>query len=85
MNYQIKYELTGEAKRVTAIKPWGKYTCLALLVVALCLAIVWSFGGDWAITVGALESMVEDLVQGSDLKEAFSAFCLEVLRGAECG
>ncbi len=85
MNYQIKYEQTGEAKRVTAVKEWIKYAGFALLAVGLCWAIAWSFGGDWAVTVGALEAMAEDLGQGSDLKEAFSAFCLEVLQGAECG
>lgn len=85
MNYQIKYELTGEANRETAAKVWLKYAALALLAVVLCLAIVWSFGGDWAVTVGALETMAEDLGQGSDFKAAFSAFCLEILQGAECG
>lgn len=85
MNYQIKYELTGEARRVTTVKVWIKYAGFVFLAVVLCLAIVWSFGGDWAVTVGALETMAEDLGQGSDLKEAFSAFCLEVLQGAECG
>ncbi len=85
MNYQIKYELTGEAKRVTAVRLWMKYACLALLAVGLCWAIIWSFGGDWAVTVGALETMAEDLGQESDLKAAFSQFCIEILQGAECG
>lgn len=85
MNYQIKYELTGEAKRVTAVKVWMKYVGLALLAMGLCLAVAWSFGGDWAVTIGALEMMAEDLGQGSDLKAVFSEFCIKILEGAECG
>lgn len=85
MDYQIKYELTGEAKRVTVGKVWMKYVAFGLLAVGLCAAILWSAGADWAVTVGALEGMAEELGQGSGIREAFSSFCLEVLQGAECG
>lgn len=85
MDYQIKYELTGEAKRITAGKVWLKYVGFGLLVIGLCAAVLWSAGGDWTVTVGALEGMAKDMEQGSDFREAFSSFCLEVLQGAECG
>ena len=85
MNYQIKYDQTGEAKRVTAVKLWMKFAGLVFLVVGLCLAVAWSFDGDWAVTVSALETMAEDLEQGSGLKAAFSEFCIEILQGAKCG
>ena len=85
MNYQINYGLSGDANRVTTQKIWLKYTALALLTLGLCLAVVWSFGGDWAVTVGALEDMAQELVQGQDLKEAFSSFCIDFLQGAQCG
>ena len=85
MNYQINYGLSGDANRVTTQKIWQKYTALAFLTLGLCLAVVWSFGGDWAVTVGALEDMAQELVQGQDLKEAFSSFCIDILQGAQCG
>lgn len=85
MNYQIKYELTGEAKRISALKRWTTYVGLTIIAVIVCLSIAWSLGGDLAVTLGALETMAEDLEQGSELKAAFSQFCIEILQGAECG
>ena len=85
MNYQIKYALTGEAKRVSALKQWTNYVCLVIIAVVVCLAIAWSLGVDWTVTVGALETMAEDLGQGSDFQAAFSEFCIEILQEAECG
>ena len=85
MHYQIKYGQTGEAKRVSTAKVWTKYIVFALLAVGFCWAILWSTGMDRGVTVDALEQMAIDLGEGENLKEAFSGFCLEILKGAECG
>lgn len=85
MGYQIKYDASAGSKRITNRKIWLKYGAIGLLTVVMIGAAVWSLGADWAVTVSALEGMAVDLEQGSGLKEAFSAFCLEVLKGAEIG
>lgn len=85
MKYQIKYELTGRAKRMTVGKLWVKYSLTALAMAGLVGIFLWSQGCDWQVTVGALERLAENLTQGSDLQEAFSCFCLDVMWGAQSG
>lgn len=85
MSYQIKYGQTGQAKRISTAKIFAKYITFALLGVAFCWAALWSTGMDWGVTVDALEQMAIELGDGENLKEAFSGFCLEILKGAECG
>ena len=85
MNYEIKYELTGKAKRISMRKKWLQYIGCGAIFVVLCMTVIWSAGGDWAVTVNALESMSVNLQQGSGLLDAFSSFCLDVLRGTVSG
>lgn len=85
MAYQITYDLSGYMKRISQWKRRLAYFSGMLLVIAVIIALLWTAGGDWSVTVSALEGMAEDLGQGSGLREAFSEFCLDVLRGAECG
>ncbi len=85
MGYQIKYDLSGTSKRITPIK---RYMCIigyVTVAICICLIITWSFGGDRAVTVGALENMAVALRHGSSMKDAFETFCLDILRGAQCG
>lgn len=85
MHYQIKYGQTGQARSVSSSKIWIQYIAITLLSVGFLCALLWSAGMDLGVTVDALEQMAIDLGAGSDLKEAFSGFCLEILKGAECG
>lgn len=85
MHYQIKYDCTGDSKHITATRKWMIRIVLSLVVLLLCSVVLWSFGGDWAVTVDALESMAGAVQAGADLKEAFSSFCLDILYGAELG
>lgn len=82
MAYRIEYEHAGTAKRNCGRGIIFKYALWSLGTVAIVTAILWSLGGDWTVTVGALESMAKSLGKGSAWKEAFSDFCLEILQGA---
>lgn len=85
MNYQIMYEPSGGVKRIATVQKWQKIVGFGILIVAICAVALWSLGGDWSVTVNALEDMAENLQQGSALQEAFSSFCLDILKGADCG
>ena len=82
MNYEIKYELSGDAKRISAAKKWMKIATFGLAGVCIISAIIWSFDGNWALTATALEDMAANLGDGMGIREAFSEFCLEILEGA---
>lgn len=85
MEYQIRYERNGEAKYTTVLDKRRRCLMWALTGIIILSAAIWSMGADWAVTRDALEGMAENLVQGNELKEAFSEFCLDILRGAEGG
>ncbi|MBE6958942.1 MAG: hypothetical protein E7447_07325 [Ruminococcaceae bacterium] len=85
MAYQITYDIAGSAKYVTSSRRRYRRIGFILLILGLSAILLWSGGGDWAVTVGAMEEMVEQLSEGTGMKEAFSAFCLEILNGAELG
>lgn len=85
MGYQITYGFNGEAKRVDLWKVRLKYLEMITIAVLLMVSIVWISGADWAVTVSAMEEMAETLSQGEDFVDAFSAFCIDILQGAELG
>ena len=85
MNYQIKYDEIGQSRRISAARAWMRYIAIAVIAAAFCWVILWSTGMDWGVTVDALEQMAIDLGEGEALQEAFSGFCLEILKGAQIG
>ena len=85
MAYQIEYGRAGTAKYVSLLRRKYRKITAVLLISALLLALIWSTGCDWRVTVAAMDEMAEHLSQGSDIQEAFSAFCIEILKGAEPG
>ncbi len=85
MNYQIKYDWTGHSQHISGREKWAKQIGLAVMMLLLGIAILWSMNADWAVTVDAMEDMATALQQGHNIKEAFSTFCLDILMGAEFG
>lgn len=85
MHYQIKYGCTGDSRRISCIKKWTSRVGVGLCILALCVVFLWSLNGDWAVTVAAMEDMAGAIAQGSGIKDAFGAFCLDILKGAELG
>lgn len=83
MAYKIEYGIKGTAKYVSSARRHSGRISKCLLILGLIAVLIWSVGGDWAVTVGAFEEMAGQLQQGSDITEAFSAFCLEILQGAQ--
>ena len=82
MGYEIKYEWMGKARRLTPLNKWVKVFRTIILAVCVFACMLWIIGGDWELTLRALEAMAEDLRQGIDVKNAFSEFCIEVLESA---
>ena len=85
MAYRISYECTGKAKRMNLWRIRLTYLRIFVAVVLLVLFAVWASGMNWSVTVGAMEVMTEEIGNGTDFTDAFSAFCIQVLQGAECG
>ncbi len=85
MGYQITYGFTGEAKRVDLWKIRIKYLAFGVICVLLLISAAWMFELNWQVTVRAMDEMAETISQGEDFADAFSAFCINVLQGPECG
>ena len=85
MHYQIKYNWTGSSRHISPTKKWLFRIGLTLCATAICAVVLWSMNADWTVTVDALEHMADALQQGSGIKDAFSTFCVDVLKGAEIG
>lgn len=82
MGYEIIYGWAGTSKHISRRKCWIMTVRTAMLVLGACGLLLWTIGGDWSVTVHALEEMANQLHNGSDVKDAFSTFCIEVLDGA---
>lgn len=82
MRYEIKYEWMGKARHISSGRLWLKYMGFLCMGLCACAFLLWTVGGDWSVTVNALEGMAADLQNGINVNEAFSSFCIEVLEGA---
>lgn len=85
MQYEIKYDWTGRSRHITTTKKWAIRVGISLCVIALCVVVIWSMNADWAVTVDALDNMAGALQDGSRIQDAFSGFCLDILKGAKIG
>ena len=96
MGYTIRY-IPGEDKVVykpvkkRKIKLWISAVVIVCLIcvwlwnpVALDEVKVWLLPGDAAITEAATLQLITDLQNGQKISEAFTAFCLHVIEGAQC-
>ena len=82
MGYQVNYQTSGKVRRIS-----GKRKRIQICFVVLCFcgalgAIFWAGRDEVMTTIAALDLMAMELGQGSSMKEAFTAFCLQVLQGA---
>jgi len=82
LNYQLKYECHGTVRRISSQKRLLYRLAWICGAVLLLMILIWSSGGDGEVTRQALENMASSIGQGADVREAFSAFCLEILQGA---
>ena len=82
MYYQIQYGADGQSKRSGLTRKWIARIGLCLLGICVLVGVLWSANGDWAVTVGAMEEMADALKQGSNVTDAFTTFCLQILEGA---
>lgn len=85
MSYQIRYDSQGKVKRMTVRKYNFRYIPVACITVAMLVLMLCLSGGDWKVTVDAMDAMAENLTNGDSLREAFAGFCFDVLQGAELG
>ena len=85
MGYQITYGFTGGAKRVQIWPFWVKFVGILALCAILIITMIWISGADHTVTVNAMEDMAEMLRQGEAFPDAFAAFCMDILQGADCG
>lgn len=85
MNYQIKYDQFGYAKRTKMREIRIVRACIGLMILLIIACIIWCSGMDLNVTVTALETMAEQLKQGSGVQAAVAAFCVQILQGAQAG
>lgn len=90
VDYVIQYGEGGACARntVNKKKPFGFYriviaaVCVLLLIVGRKAVMRALVPGDSAVTVAAVQGMVSDLREGIGFRDAFFAFCREILYGA---
>lgn len=82
MKYKISYDQFGASKRITRTGMILKMGGYLVAVCAIFGLMLWSVGVDLHTTGEALEELAIDLSSGDGVEEAFSNFCLEILRGA---
>ena len=95
MGYRIEYDGHTGALEIQKVQPWRlpTLTCICFLVFLMLCSMFWPealdlleelmIPGDNGITLSALDAMTHDLRAGATFEEAVSAFCLEIIRGAE--
>ena len=85
MGYRIIYGTSGDVQRVRLWRKWLKYAGILALCAILIITMIWISGADHTVTVNAMEDMAEMLRQGEAFPDAFAAFCMDILQGADCG
>lgn len=92
MSYRIVYGKQTQrysVRRFPHRKSVVYIVCTLLLFVCLHVtgvsAAIWRFllPGDPAVTEAALIGMIQDISGGSDLSNSITAFCKEILNGAQ--
>lgn len=93
MAYQIQYGKPSKKERLACIQNPKKLKIGLYITVFLILLSIGLLGrlgkldflipGDKQITKEAFHAMVEEVREGESVKEAITAFCEEILAGAE--
>lgn len=94
MGYRIQYGQTiikvplcetSCKRKATIPMKWIAAGCilLALMLLGRAGCLDFLIPGDTEITKHAFSSMVEEVREGEDVKTAITAFCVEILNGAE--
>lgn len=78
------YETTPKKKSAIPIK-WIAAGCILLVLTLLGRSgrLDFLIPGDKEITKQAFSSMIDEVREGEDIKTAITAFCVEILNGAE--
>lgn len=94
MGYKIKYEneivkeiLKEPAKQTRSAFIWWFLTacCVLAFIIHNSGAFLGDYfiPGDTAVTKDALTAFAEDVRAGESIKEAFAAFCMEIIENAD--
>lgn len=95
MAYRVEYKSFGEEKKQTKAQNHKRAIIAASLVLALTggaltvklTGLPWIqkylLPGDPDVTAAALEQMVEDLRSGSNIGDAVTSFCKEIMGNAQ--
>lgn len=89
MGYQIQYDSTIVKNVFDEKKSKNKRVYWLLLATLLIVGLFvfdgkdWFIPGDPEVTKAAVQEFQEDLKEGKNIGQAFSAFCKEIVDGAE--
>lgn len=92
MAYQIHYTPEDSHRfpqtQNKMVFPWKKAFTLAFILAGIIYVKTYGLPdflipGDPEITVPATQSMISDLKAGEPLDDAITAFCLEIINGAQ--
>ena len=88
MSYRIDYDIKNRRKYPESTQNNGKWLLPA--VIAVCTVLIFAMIGKQLFpsllpgrseqTAQALESMAQQLQEGAPIKDAFAAFCREVIQ-----
>ena len=81
MEYQIQYDRQGKSRRRRPAGKWQKNCVHIVLLVGAAAILLWSADVNVREIISAADMMADALKQGSGVKDAFSEFCLDILRG----
>lgn len=93
MGYRIEYDRGTGSYEVTKDTPWrfGVLTVISFGLFLLLSSWFWPEGiefirdlmipGDDAVTIQAFQNLTQELRGGTDVRDAVTAFCHEVIRG----
>ena len=96
MGYRIDYGKTltkqiimdsNPAKQKRHLGKWIVVWCvlLSLALLGKCGCLDFLIPGDKEITKHAYATMIEDVREGKEIRNAVTAFCAEILNGAKIG
>ena len=81
MGYRITYQTSGLMEKKSIKNGRIRFLVLSISGAAILSYIIWTNRGEWHTVIPALENMAAELEQGSNVKAAFTTFCLQVLHG----
>ena len=93
MAYHIRYGKTTVKERIACLRSsenFKLYNWIFVGILTVAISLLGRFGaldflipGDREITKAAFQTMVEDVREGEHVSDALTAFCEEILAGAD--